>query len=265
MIAFVLKSADDKQMGGLLFQKSKDFKVYLPQEDHLTPDYEGKIPIAHGRFQDVTEPLVCLLEPGVVPDRDFVRRVLRTARRHPDFNVYHVNLPEGKPWPRKLSVQKLFVKNVQEGLTAPLSSFVFRTEALMEKAVFQADSSLDTLATVLAAAKDKPIRNVWRQTLEWTAPALATDPASVEKRIRERLDFYHWSESFFGENDYPLGTGDRLSMIAAQLAQLFPTYTVEDLKEQMYAFQAAQGPVRKLRAASALKSALKERQQKLTL
>lgn len=263
MLAFVLKSADDQQMGALLFQKCKDFKVYLPEEDHLVADYEGKITVAHGRLQDVAEELVCLLEPGAVPDKDFVRRVLRTSRRHPGFGVYHVNPVEGEAWPRKIKAAKLFSRHIQEGLSAPLSSFVFATATLKEKAVFLPDSSLDVLATVMACAADKPVRNVWRQTLAYPSVAPASGPSEEEKAVRKRLEFYRWSESFFGEDNYPISTGERLEMIAAELAKLYPSHTADELREEFKGFQAAQGPIRKVRAAGALKSALKARQQAL--
>ena len=264
MIAFVLKQADDKLLATLLFQKCKDFKVYLPAEDHLTADYEGKISLVNGRLQDVAEPLVCLLEPGAVPDRDFVRRVLRSTRRHPDFNVYHVNQPLAEPWPRKLKGDKLFKRHIQEGLKAPLSSFVFRTPVLMERAVFRADSSLDVLATVLACSKDKPIRNVWHQKLQWLAPQVEQTPELQEKRVRNTLEFFRWTEQFYQDDTtYPFSVAERMEMIAKEVVKLYPAHTPEQLREEMLSFKVSQGPIRKVRASTALKNALKERQQSL--
>ena len=263
MLAFVVKSADDRQMGALLFQKNKSFKVYLPKEDHLSADYENKIAVAHGRLQEVTEPLVCLLEPGVLPDKHFVGCVLRTARRHPGFDVYHVNPPETKAWPRKLKGVKLFQKNVLEALEAPVSSFIFRTEALRAKAVFRQDSSLDTLATVLACASEKPVRNVWRQRLSCPSPEVPTHLPARQKQIRDHLEFFRWSEHFYGK-DFPIGNGDWLRILAGELAKLYPAFTADYLKEQLLSFQAAQGPIRKVRASSALKNALKEREKGFT-
>ena len=263
MLAVILPKGEDKLFGALLFQKCKDFKVYVPEDDPLAPEYEARLSLQTGSLNQVQEALCCVLEPGAVPDKDFVRRVLRTAGRHPDFDVYHVNLPETEPFPRKVKVDKLFELTVLEGVQAPLSSFVFRTARLREKAVFRADGSLDPLPTILACAQGKAVRNVWRQTLEWTAPPVAQDPVSVEKRIRERLDFFHWTEAFFGEDDYPLGTGDRLDLIAGEIAKLYPSYTPEELKELMGSFQVSQGVLRKVRASQALNAAIKDRQKQL--
>ena len=263
MIAFVLSAPDDALLGALVFQKNRDFKVYVPEEEPLVADYEGRLSFARGGLNQVEEPLVCLLESGALPDRDFVRRVERAVNWHPDFDVYHVNLTEGKAWPRRLKAVKLFQKIAREEVVAPLSSFIFRTEALREKAVFKADGTLDVLPTVLSCAKERPVRNVWRQKLQWTAPQPPADPRYEEKSLREKLDFYRWSESFWGDEDYPLGVGERLEIIARTLAGLYPTYSQDHLKELLSGFQAAQGAIRKLRAATALRGALRERQKKL--
>lgn len=263
MIAFVLSAPNDALLGSLLFQKNRDFKVYVPEDEPLVADYEGRMPIVKGGLNQVEESLVCLLEPGAMPDRDFVRRVLRAENWHPDFNVYHVNLTEGKSWPRRLKADKLFMKIAREEVKAPLSSFIFRTETLRACAIFRADGTLDTLPTVLSCAKERPVRNVWRQRLQWTEPQPATDPLSVEKCLREKLEFYRWSESFWTDDNYPLGVGERLEILTRILAELYPTYSPDHLKELLYGFQAAQGPIRKVRASTALRGALRQRQKKL--
>ena len=263
MLAILLPRFSDKLLSALLLQKCKDFKLYVPDTD--MPEYEGRLSCVQGGLAQVEEPLTCVLDPESVPDQDFVRRILRTARRHPDFDVYHVNLLQGPDYPRKIKAAKLFRLVVQQGLPAPLSTFVFRTPRLKERAVFQADNTLDPLPTILSAASVRPIRNVWRQRLEWTAPELSKDPVEEERQIRRTLDFYRWSESFFLEDDYPLDTGDRLALYAKEVARLYPSYAPEDLKEIMNGFQAAQGTIRKVRASAALKSAIKERQKQLTV
>lgn len=263
MLAFVLKKNDDRLLGALLLQKCKDFKVYLPEGELPEAEDEGKLTIVSGGLQQVEEPLLCVLEEGALPDRHFVRRVLRTVRRHPEFSVYHVNRPGTKAWPRKISAVKLFRQFVLEGLQAPLSSFVFRTEAFREKAVFLADGTLDTMATVLSCAKEQPVRNVWHQTLQYTPPVAEPGLAAEEKRIRRRLEFLRWSELFFGEEDYPLSIGTRLDVFASEVAKFYPARPMDELKEEMAVFQVSQGTLRKMRAASALKSAVKERQKTL--
>lgn len=263
MIAVIVPKGDDTLLGTLLFQKCKDFKVYLPADDPLAADYESRLPLAVGGLSEVGEPLVAVLEPGALPDKDWIRRILRTARRHPDFDVYHVNLTVGPTWPRRARAGKVFRLAVELSGPAPLSSFVFRTSVLRSAAVFNADGTLNTIPTVLSCARDRPVRNVWRQQLEWNEPVQATDPAAVERRIRARLDVITWCEEYFGEDDHPLGVGDRLALFARELARLYPSYTADELKEQMAAFPAAQGPIRKIRASSALKSALKDRQNAL--
>lgn len=263
MIAVIIPQGDDKLFGALLFQKFKDFKVYVREDDPVAPDYESRLNLVKGNLARVEEPLVCIWEKGAEPDKDYLRRVERAARKHPDFDVWHVNLAEGKRFPRKTRADKFFLLTVSENVPAPLSSFVFRTEVLREKAVFTAGNTLDVLATVLACAKARPVRNVWHQTLAWTAPALLKDPVSLEKRARERIDFLRWTETFFGEEEYPLGTGDRLALCAAAVAQLYPSYSDEVLKAEMDSFQVSQGAIRKMRASKALKSAIKKREQEL--
>ena len=263
MLGIVLQKGDDKLLGALALQKCKDFTVYLPFGDPAEADYAAHLTIRHGNWQDVQEELVCLLEAGALPDKTFVRRILRTARLHGEFDVYHVNIPGYKPLPRKADTRKVFQRCIASGTPAPLSSFIFRTARLKEKAVFKADGSLEPLSTVLACAADRPVRNVWWQKLDYEAPEVGNDPAAQEALIRERLDLFRWTENFFGDDNYPLSVGDQLDLFAAEVARLYPSYTPEELKELMGSFQVAQGTVRKMRASSALKGALKQRQKEL--
>ena len=263
MLAIILPKGDEKLYGALLFQKNKDFKVYVSDSDLLAADYETKLSLVHGSLEDVQEPLVCFLESGAAPDDRFVGRILRTAGRHPEFDVYHLNLSGGRRFPRKANAEKVFKLTVLEEAPAPLSAFVFRTDKLREKAVLKADGSLDTIPTVLSCAKDTPVRNVWLEELQWTAPALSTDPVATEQRIRARLDLLRWSETYFGDENFPLSVGNQLEVFATEVAKLYPSYSPEDLKEIMDGFQVSQGPIRKMRASSALKAALKARQKAL--
>mgnify|MGYP007101833693 CR=1 FL=1 len=262
MIAVIVPRGDDRLFGALLCQKEKGFKVYIPEDDTLASVYEQELPIVKGGLSDVQEPYVWILEQGALPDQDFIRRAAHTIDRHPEFDVYHANLAVGEEFPRVLKKEKLFRKLVLENCPAPLSSCVFVTSVLKEKAVFRADGSIDPLPTLLACGSDRGLRNIRKLQLVWTAPSRPTDPASAERQVRDRLDFLRWTESFYGE-DYPLGTGGRLDLVAGELAKLFPSYSEDALKEQMHGFQVATGAVRKMRATSALKSALKARQQEL--
>ncbi len=263
MIALLIPQPDDRLLGTLVFQASKEFKVYVPADSTAAQDYEGKFPVVQGTLESIQEPLVCVLEPGAAPGKDFVKKILRTARRHPEFDVYHVNLEGGKTFPRKASAAKVFKLTVVEGVSAPLSGFIFRTDKLRARAVLRKDGSLDPIPTVLSVAKDAPVRNVWRATLPWTAPEEGKGPAQEEARIREKLDLFRWSETYFGDENYPLSVGDQLDLFAAEVAKLYPSYSPENLKEIMMSFQVAQGTIRKVRASSALKSALKARGKQL--
>ena len=263
MIAIVVPRGDDALFGALLFQKYKEFRVYVSDEDPVAADFETRLTLVRGGLKEVEEPLVCVLEAGAVPDKDFLRRVERSTRRHPDFDVYHVNLMEGKPFPRRMSAAKFFQRAVVEQAPAPLSSFVFRTARLRERAVFSSAGILDPLPTVLSCAAARPIRNVWHQRLLWKAPVEAADPVSLEKRIRARIELLRWTERFFGDENYPLGTGSRLALFAETVAQLYPSYSEEALKEVMMGFQVSQGAVRKVRAGMALRSAIKQRDKSL--
>ena len=258
MLAFILEKGDEKLLGALALQKCKDFSVYLPADDPAVADYEGRLDFRHGDWQLADEPLLCFLQPGALPNARFVRRVLRSARRHPDYDVFHVKV--GKGFPCKADAKKLFKLTQLEHIPAPLSSFVFRGPRLREKAVFRADGSLNALATVLACA---PVRKVCWEQLPWTAPQPPRDSDEAEKLVKDRLDFLRWTESFFGDDDYPLSVGDQLQLFAREVAKLHPAHDPEELKEIMDNFQVSQGTIRKMRASSALKAAIKERENLL--
>lgn len=263
MLAVLLEKFDEKLVASLSFQRCKDFKVYVPKEADWLADYEAGLLVAHGGLNDVQEPLVCFLEPGAVPDKHFVGRVLRAARWHKHFDVFHVNLSAGKAFPCRLKAARFFKWALVEARPVPLSSFIFRTEKLRERAVFRADGSLNPIPTILASAQERPIRSVWLEKLEWIAPAVPQDPVSVEQRLLDRLEVLRWTEYYYGEDNYPIGVGDRLDLFAREIARLYPLYTPEQMKEQMNLFRASEGTIRKVRAASALKNAIRKRQVEL--
>ena len=203
---------------------------------------------------------VCFLGPDVDFTERSVGRMGKCIADHPAYDVFHWNLAEPfRKYCLKTSASKLFFNTVVEGGDAPLSSFVFRSQALRE--AFAADSEVAgmDLAVILSAAKKTGVRTARRERIGYAKPDPATDPAQVEKDVRARLAFFRWSERFFGE-DYPLGVGDRLDLFAGELARLYPSFTADELKEDLNTFAVVSGPVRRLRAASALKSALKARQ-----
>ena len=256
MIAIVLPKADEKLLAALSFQKCKDFKVYVTTGEVAEDD---PLDVHHGSWSQVQEEVVCILEQGAVPAPDFVGRIVKAVRRHPDFNVYHVNLNGEKAFPRKTKNKKLFKLAVLEEVPAPLSSFIFRSTVLRDRAVLKADGTLATLATVFACSVDSPVRNVWRGRLDWYGPNPLTDPMQKDLKVQRKLELLRWTEDFFGDDDYPLSVGDQLDLFASEVVKLYPSYSEEDLKEIMGGFQVSQGTVRKMRAMSALKAALKQR------
>lgn len=214
-------------------------------------------------FTDIQDPFICFTEASEQPDGRLVGNLEKYLSRHPEHDVYHVDL-EGEPtFPRTVTPGKFFKLVFVHGRRVPLSSFVFRWATFREKAVFRADGSLDALATIMACAQIRPIRTPWLIKMACPPVPAATDPAQQEARIWERIELFRWAEVFFGEEDYPIGVGDTLDLYAATLAKLYPGRTEEELKEVMAGFQTAQGPIRKMRAGSALKNALKERRKEL--
>lgn len=257
-LAIVVPHPDDRIMGALLFQKNRDFKVYVPENDPVAADYEGQLNMGHGNWKTVDEPLVCILEPGAVPSPRFVCRVLLSAWLFKKSQVFHVRT--GISYGCKASAKKFFRLAVAEGVPAPLSSFVFRTAKLREMAVANTDGSLDVIPTVIGCA---PVRNVWWEKLSWTAPIQPQGPEAVKASVKKNLDLFRWCESFFGDDDFPLSVGDQLQLFATELARLYPDYTQEQLEETMLSFQVSQGTFRKMRASSALSDAIKARERQL--
>ena len=207
---------------------------------------------------------VCFLLPGVDFNALSVKRMDRCIDDHEAYDVFHWNLAEpNRKWGLKTRPDRIFTNIYVDGYAAPISSFVFRAKALRE--AFEADSEAAGMAhaLLLAAAKKTGVRTARRERIGYTAPAPSTDPSVVEKEVRSRLAFFRWSERYFGE-EYPLGVGDRLALFAAELARLYPSFTPDELKEDLNSFACVNGPIRRMKASSALKSALKARQEALS-
>ena len=242
----------------------------------VIPDFEHNFPVSVETVDQAGQPLwkccldaapeaewVCFLTPGIDLNETSVQRMRRCIDGHDKYDVFHWNLAEPhKKWGLRTKPDRIFTNVYVDGGVAPISSFVFRAQALRD--AFEADSEAAGMghAVLLAAAKKSGVRTVRRERIGYTAPAPSTDPALVEKEVRARLAFFRWSERYFGE-EYPLGVSDRLSLFATELARLYPSFTADELKEDLNTFAVVNGPVRRLRAASALKSALKARQESL--
>ena len=242
----------------------------------VIPDFENHFPVSAISVEQAGQPLwkccldavpeaewVCFLTPGVDLNETSVKRMCRCIDGHDGYDVFHWNLAEpNRKWRLRTRPDRIFTTVFVDGGEAPLSSFVFRAQALRE--TFEADSDAAGMgqALILAAAKKTGVRTVRWERVGYTAPAPSTDPSLVEKEVRSRLAFFRWSERFFGE-DYPLGVSDRLALFAGELARLYPSFTAEELKEDLNTFAVVNGPIRRMKASSALKSALKARQESL--
>lgn len=217
------------------------------------------------------EEFVCFLEEGTVLAPNCVSRLRKTVSRHPEYHVYHWNTELVKAdgtlaekvrrYGASLSVEGLFRKLFLKDYPAPLSSFVFRRETLLSRGVFDGTLYRTDFQNLFACAKDKGVRTVrWARIRE---RADRTDmPSAAERKTLSLLAFFRWSEPFFGDS-YPLSVGDRLDLFAATASRLFPDYTDGEIKERFMSFAVCQGTFRKLKAASALRSALKARTAEL--
>ena len=45
MLAFIVPLGDDKIFGSLLFQKDKNFKVYVSEGDEISEEYRDRLPM----------------------------------------------------------------------------------------------------------------------------------------------------------------------------------------------------------------------------
>ena len=267
MLAIYLPQPDDALLAALSFQRDQEFRVYVPADSPLVTEYQNTLYIIEGNFQQVTEPLVCILEHGTLPEREFVHRIGQGAERYPACPVYHLSLEGGKDFPKLCTTDQFFRLTVAEGTPAPLSRFVFRTEVLRQHALFKADGSLNVIPTVLNCLQEEgQMGGIARFKLNWSAPAVSKDPLSQEKRIREKLELLHWSEEFFGDDNYPFSVGGQLQLFANEVARLYPAHPESELKELMNSFQVCHGGAfRNFRASRALKRAVRTRQNALDI
>ena len=266
----------------LVFQQEKDFHVYVIDpakvigiapvvsefEMRLSVDYlqvdPGNGPLLAAALPCLRgERYVCWLSSGVEFTPKSLLRMRRCIKDHPDYDVYHWNLEEPeRKWKLKTRVDRIFTDVFCKGAAAPLSSMVFRTDTLRSALEGDPEAAGMDLAVILSCARQRPVRTTRWERISWTRPAVPADPSLQEKAIRDRLAFFRWSERFFGK-EYPLDTGERLDLFASTLAELYPSYTPDELKEELYGFAVVNGPIRKMKASSAMKAALKARQESL--
>lgn len=266
----------------LSFQKDRGFRAVVADFTgdvdlaSVVAEFESRIPVSCvplGAAGEVlwktcldavpTAEWICFLGSDVDFSANSVRRMRRCISDHPGYDVFHWNLEEPfRKYCLKTKPGKLFRKVFRDGAEAPLSSFVFRGQALREALAADTEAAAMDLAVLLSAAKKTGIRTVRWERIGYRKPDTVTDPSLIEKEVRERLMFFRWSERFFGD-DYPLGVGERLDLFASELVRLYPSYTPDDLKDDLNTFAVVNGPVRKMRASSALKAALKVRRDSL--
>ena len=266
----------------LSFQKDNAFRAVVVDlagseaVRGVVADFEHRFPVSAVTVEQAGQPLwkccldaapeaewVCFLTPGVDLNETSVKRMCRCIDGHESYDAFHWNLAEPyRKWGLRTRPDRIFTNIFVDGGAAPLSSFVFRAKTLRE--AFEADSEAAGMghAVIFAAARNTGVRSVRRERVGYTAPAPSTDPSVVEKEVRSRLAFFRWSERYFGD-DYPLGVSDRLALFAGELARLYPSFTPDELKEDLNTFAVVNGPIRRMKASSALKSALKARGESL--
>lgn len=268
----------------LSFQRDRAFRVYVVDltgsesaVSSVTEEFEEKLSLSVYGMDLSGEPLwkncldlvpdaqwVCFLMPGVNLGRKSFGRMRKCIQAHPDFDAFRWIL--AKPYRKpclKTSAGKLFKSVFSDGGAAPLSSFFFRAQTLRDAFAADPEAAGMDFAVILSGAKKTGARTVRWERVGYRKPKAPSDPSQIEKSVRARLAFFRWTERFFGD-DYPLGVGARLGLFAGELARLYPSYTQDELKEELYSFSAADGTVRRMRAASAIKSAIKARQDALT-
>lgn len=301
-IAIVIPSYEGtslpKALESIASQRDSRVRVYVaddagsPEIAAVAADYESRLDIRHTRFDTNLGQgsMVAHLRRSLdlVKDEEWVlflsednelgegalKRLRRCIRWNSGYDVFHWNtdiidaagnvVRETRKYPLKATAGRLFKEVFLNGAVAPLSAFVFRTAVLKDKFVTDDQAWRLELATILNAAKEKGVRTIRGARFRWRekAPGTAVPASRSDLAAQSAVRFFLWSETFFGE-DYPIGTSDRLELYAKSVAGLYPSYTAEDLKDVMYSFAAVDGPIRKMKAASALKAALKEREEAL--
>ena len=286
-IVFLIPARDvdslHRTLSMLSFQKDRSFRAVIVDlagseaVQALAPDFEHQFPVSVVTVDPAGQPLwkccldaapqaewVCFLAPGIDLNATSFQRMKRCIDKHPDYDAFRWNLADPhRKWRLKTRPDRIFTRVFVDKDEAPLSSFVFRAKTLREAFDTDSEAAGMGLALILTGAKKTGVRTVRWERVGFTAPAPSTDPAVVEKEVRARLAFFRWSERFFGD-DYPLEVGERLALFAGELARLYPSFTPDELKEDMNTFAVVNGPIRRMRASSALKSALKARQEALT-
>ena len=286
-ITFVIPAGDidtlHRTLAMLSFQKDSGFNAIIVDlagseaVQSVINDFEQRFPVSVVTVEQAGQPLwkccldaapaadwVCFLLPGVDFAETSVKRMHRCIDRNGSYDAFRWNLAEpNRKWKRRTRPDRIFTRMFVDGDAAPLSSFVFRAQTLRFAFNENPECAGMAPAIILVAASQTGVRTVRRERIGYTPEAPSTDPSLIEKEVRARLAFFRWSEKFFG-NDYPLGVSERLDLFATELARLYPSYTQEELKEDLNTFAVVNGPVRRLRASSALKSALKARQETLT-
>ena len=266
----------------LSFVKSGGFRVVIVDfagseaVAALVPDFEERFPLSVVTVTPDGDAMwkycldaapeaewVCFLAPGVDLTEKSVVRMNKCIDGHPAYDAFRWNLAApARKWRLRTRPDRVFTRVFEDGDAAPLGAFVFRAQALRDAFVEDPEAAGMAMALILTGAKKAGVRTVRRERVTYTAPDPSIDPSVFEKEVRSRLAFFRWSETYFGE-DYPLDVSDRLALFAGELAKLYPSYTPEELKEDLSTFACVNGPIRRLKASSALKSALKARQESL--
>ena len=286
-IVFLIPARDvdslHRTLSMLSFQKDRAFRAVLVDlagseaVRSVAADFEHQFPVTVETVDPAGQPLwkccldaapqaewVCFLTPGIDLNATSFQRMKRCIDKHPDYDAFRWNLADpNRKWRLKTRPDRIFTRVFVDKDEAPLSSFVFRAKTLREALADDSEAAGMAPALILTAAKKTGVRTVRWERVGFAAPVPTTDPALVEKEVRARLAFFRWSERFFGD-DYPLEVGERLALFATELARLYPSFSPDTLKEDMNTFAVVNGPIRRMRASSALKSALKARQEALT-
>ena len=264
MLAIILEKPTDKMLSLLGYSSFKDFKIYVPAPSELLAKEEDHLNYTVGALADVKEEYVVFLDGGVEPGKKTLGRINTCIKDNPGFDVYHLNVEGGAKFPLKAKAERLFKDVFMKGVDAPIGSFAFKTSTVREKLVKFEDGSLNSLATVMACAGGNGVRTVRWTRAPYSKPHVELTPEQADARTWHRIEFLRWTENFFGDDDYPLTVGKSFALFAGEVAKLYPARSKDELKEIMNGFSTVNGPIRKLRAATALKSALKERTEDIS-
>ena len=260
MLAIILEKPSDKILSLLGFSAFKDFKLYVPEHSELLEKEEDHLNYTVGTLADVKEEFVIFLDGGVEPGKKTLGRIATCIKDNPGFDVYHLDVEGSSKFPLKAKAERIFKDVfVKEAAEAPVGSFAFRTMVVRDRVVKYQDGTLNALATVMACAGDNGVRTVRWTKMPYSKPHVELTPEQADARTWHRIEFLRWTEDFFGDEDYPLPVGKSFALFAEEVAKLYPARSKDELKEIMNGFSTVNGPLRKLRASAALKSALKER------